>query len=478
MLCAISGEAPQVPVASSKSGTVFEKRLIEAYIAEHGKDPVTGEELTTDDLIELKTARTVRPRPPTLTSIPSLLSAFQNEWDALALQAYTLQQQLSQTQQELSTALYQNDAAVRVIGRLMKERDEARDALAKVSIGAGASTGGDEMQIDNQGMPQYVVEIVTQTQQELSSTRKKRVPPTGWATADTLSALSPIHTSEALYPGAKSIALNTTGELALFGGADGVAGIYSVNQQQLLTPLKGEDGPITDVAWFGTRPIIATATGAICIWDEKGSNSVKIGSHAGEVTAIAMHPCGGLLASVGVDKSWVIYDLNTGIAVCQVYTESELTSVHLHPDGHLIGLGAADGNVLIYDVREAKLAATFGPLAGPIQSLQFSENGFWLAVSIKGESTVEIWDLRKAVQAKVLDTGARVENVKWDYTGQFLATIGPSGTLVQQYSKATKSWSEVLRRGVPGVDLVWGPLASSLVNLSREGAITVLGVQG
>ena len=48
----------------------------------------------------------------------------------------------------------------------MKERDEARDALAKVSIGAGASTGGDEMQIDNQGMPQYVVEIVTQTQQE------------------------------------------------------------------------------------------------------------------------------------------------------------------------------------------------------------------------------------------------------------------------------------------------------------------------
>ena len=50
----VSGEAPQVPVASSKSGTVFEKRLIEAYIAEYGKDPVTGEELTTDDLIELK----------------------------------------------------------------------------------------------------------------------------------------------------------------------------------------------------------------------------------------------------------------------------------------------------------------------------------------------------------------------------------------------------------------------------------------
>lgn len=43
-----------MPVASAKSGTVFEKRLIEAYIAEHGKDPITGEELTASDLIELK----------------------------------------------------------------------------------------------------------------------------------------------------------------------------------------------------------------------------------------------------------------------------------------------------------------------------------------------------------------------------------------------------------------------------------------
>lgn len=108
----------------------------------------------------------MRPRPPTLTSIPSLLSTFQTEWDALALQVYSLQQQLSQTRQELSTALYQNDAAVRVIGRLMKERDEARDALAKVSIGAGASAPGDEMQIDSQGMPNYVVEKVTKTHQE------------------------------------------------------------------------------------------------------------------------------------------------------------------------------------------------------------------------------------------------------------------------------------------------------------------------
>lgn len=51
---AVSGEAPEQPVVSVKSGNVFEKRLIEKYIADHGKDPVSGEELTLEDLVEIK----------------------------------------------------------------------------------------------------------------------------------------------------------------------------------------------------------------------------------------------------------------------------------------------------------------------------------------------------------------------------------------------------------------------------------------
>ena len=118
---------------------------------------MTGEDLTTDDLIELKSSRTVRPRPPTLTSIPSLLSTFQNEWDALALETYTLKQQLAQTRQELSTALYQHDAAVRVIARLTRERDEARDALSRIELSAGgrgaaaAAVNGDAEMLDEGG---------------------------------------------------------------------------------------------------------------------------------------------------------------------------------------------------------------------------------------------------------------------------------------------------------------------------------------
>ena len=132
---------------------------------------MTSEELTTDDLIDLKTSRIVRPRPPTLTSIPSLLSVFQNEWDALALETYTLRQELAQTRQELSTALYQNDAAVRVVARLSRERDEARDALSKITANGTSTSNGDAMQVDGQGLSDGLVSKITATQERCVNAR-------------------------------------------------------------------------------------------------------------------------------------------------------------------------------------------------------------------------------------------------------------------------------------------------------------------
>ena len=52
--CSISGEPPQDPVVSSKSGHVYERRLILKYITENGTDPITGDKLEEADLISVK----------------------------------------------------------------------------------------------------------------------------------------------------------------------------------------------------------------------------------------------------------------------------------------------------------------------------------------------------------------------------------------------------------------------------------------
>ncbi len=327
-------------------GHVFERRLIEAYIADNGRDPVTDEELSTDDLVELKNSGIVRPRPPTLTSIPSLLSVFQNEWDALALETYNLRQQLMQTRQELSTALYQHDAAVRVVARLSQERDEAREALSRVSVFGTQTVNGEAMQVDSTGLSSDFIARVEATQEKydtracshsnlqwtdgtsLSKSRRKRTPPDNWVTSDALNSFAPVDKCEALYAGAQSFALNTRGDSVLVGGREGKLGVYSMSEKVIIQEMNAAPGSITDALWIGNSAAASTSTGNVKIW-ESGTEVASFAGHAGEVTALAMHPSGDILASVGIDKSYIFYDLSSNTIATRVLTNAGKVQIAL-----------------------------------------------------------------------------------------------------------------------------------------------------
>ncbi|KAI0481255.1 Prp19-domain-containing protein [Xylariaceae sp. FL0804] len=477
MLCSISGEAPQEPVVSKVSGSIFEKRLIEKYIEENGKDPVTGDDLTLDDLLAVKSSRIVRPRPPTLTSIPALLSTFQNEWDALALETYNLQEQLARTREELATALYQHDAAVRVIARLTKERNEARDALSKVSISAGGGpAGGDAMAVDNEALPDELAAEVDATQAQLSKSRKKRPVPAGWATPEDIAAFA-VQKSNAL-PVPQATAVAVEGAYAAVAGLGGDVAIYSIEADNLERSLK-VDEPVTDSIWAGTSVFFSTSKGSVKLF-ENGSEAASFSAHAGPAIALAMHPGKRLLASVGSDKSFVFYDIKALQRATCVYTDSALTTCAFHPDGHLFAAGTSTGEIKLFMTKTGEEAATF-VLGAPVQAIAFSENGFWFAATAKGQTTVTIFDLRKegdAAQVKVLEVGGAVQRLAWDYSQQFLATAGPAGVTVQQYSKGSKKWSEPLKAAVSAVDVKWAANASQLVAVNGEGVVSVLGAPG
>lgn len=166
--CAISGAPLQEPVVSKKSGHIFERSLIEKHIASTGECPITHQPLSNSDLIAIQTNTPIKPRPLNTTGVPQLITIMQNEWDALMLETFSLKQHLETVRQELSHALYQHDAACRVIARLIKERDEARALLGNIRDGKIR-----EEEVEESVLGKVVKEINDKAVQ-LNSLRKER----------------------------------------------------------------------------------------------------------------------------------------------------------------------------------------------------------------------------------------------------------------------------------------------------------------
>lgn len=472
---------------------MYEKRLIEAYITENGTEPTTGAPLTTEDLLDIQSSHTVRPRAPALTSIPALLGAFQQEWDALALEVFTLQQNLAQTRQELSTALYQNDAAVRVIARLTQERDAAREALKNINVNTGPGlpeeTNGDAMRVDSAPLPDDIIAKIEATQAALMKTRRKRPVPAEWAVADTISTFKPTRSIETPAADASFLDVRKSDDVALVGSRAGGAYVVQPSDGQVSAVVPRTEF-VTAGRWFGSRCAIATKSGKVLIVDD-GQELASFNAHSGSVTGLALHPSGDILASVGADKSYALYDLEQNRLLTQVnttsgtfsrmnqgcaLTKSEFTCTSFHPDGHLLAAGGNNGQVQIFDVKSGAVGGTYD-LDGSAKTLCFSENGTWLATATEGSATISIWDLRKSgAEALIhqLDAGDVVESLDWDYTAQYLLVGGPGGLTVKQYTKSTKLWSEPFKAAVPSSSVGWGDSAQSILSLNNAGMVTVL----
>lgn len=146
--CALTGQSPLTDPVVTPSGYVCSRKLLLTKLAENGGvdpfDSAGTRRLDESALVDLNTGGAASagaaapPRPPKATSLPSLLGMLQNEFDAVLLELYDTRKALEETRRELSSALYQNDAAVRVVARVVKERDVARGRLEEFLSGDAA----------------------------------------------------------------------------------------------------------------------------------------------------------------------------------------------------------------------------------------------------------------------------------------------------------------------------------------------------
>ncbi|WWC66302.1 uncharacterized protein I206_100203 [Kwoniella pini CBS 10737] len=469
--CAISGSPPTAPVVSKTSGTVYEKALIERYIEENGTDPISGEPLTKEDLVDVKAKpSTLPPRPANQTSIPALLTALQSEYDAIMLESLEIKKAFQSSRQELANALYREDAATRVIARLMKERDEARQALSSIQSTIGFQATAPEAAAEdvemapeaNEGaLPAEVEAKVMETNQALSSGRKKRKPAPGYSKAEQVKAFTQISHVPSLHAtkpaGITALDVAKDGNTVVTGGADKAVQIFDLEASKVLGTLKGHTKAVTHVAFREKEgenklAISASADKTVKIWGEengKWSNKANLTGHKGEINGLAIHPSGSYVAAGSSDSTWSLYDIEQATEIVKysalpgVEGSFAYTSFSVHPDGILHGGGTKDGSVRVWDIRQSSsLAATLDSHQSPLTTLSFSENGYYLATAADASQTVNVFDLRKLdiVSSWTLPSENTISEVRFDPSAQFLSV---GGTDLRIY--ANKTWEELLK---------------------------------
>uniref|UniRef100_A0A5B6ZJI8 Pre-mRNA-processing factor 19 n=1 Tax=Davidia involucrata TaxID=16924 RepID=A0A5B6ZJI8_DAVIN len=475
MNCSISGEVPEEPVVSKKSGLLYEKRLIERHISDYGKCPITGEPLTMDDIVPIKTGKIVKPRPVQAASIPGMLGLFQNEWDGLMLSNFALEQQLHTARQELSHALYQHDAACRVIARLKKERDEAMTLLAQaerqmpMSVSTTATVNASALSNEKRaaedeamgpggkkmrpGISASILAELTDCNAALSQQRKKRQIPSTLAPVDALERYTqlssyPLHKTNK--PGILSVDIHYTKDIIATGGVDTNAVLFDRSSGEILSTLSGHSKKVNSVKFVGQADLVVTGSAdkTVRVWQgsENGNYDCRhiLKDHTAEVQAVTIHATNNYFVTASLDNTWCFYDLSSGLCLTQVPDASGsegYTSAAFHPDGLILGTGTSGALVKIWDVKSQANVARFDGHVGAVTAISFSENGYFLATA--AHDGVKLWDLRKLKNFRTFtpyDENTPTQSVEFDHSGSYLAIAG-ADIRVYQVANVKSEWN-------------------------------------
>mmetsp|Transcript_8125 Transcript_8125/g.17660 ORF Transcript_8125/g.17660 Transcript_8125/m.17660 type:complete len:498 (-) Transcript_8125:255-1748(-) len=495
LICQLSGQVPEEPVASPQ-GNVFEKRLIEKHLETAGKCPVTSEELAVSDLIPLRVNKVAKPRPLSATSIPGMLTLFQNEWDAVMTETFQLKENLDATRQQLAHTLYQHDAACRVIARVLRERDMAREQVTalQAALAQARATGMVPGDVDMEpeavaGMTEDIMARLDETAAALTGTRKKRKAPPTQASVDTVKGFScsgshPIHQSTA--PGILCVDhMLSVPSVVCTGGKDTVVAVYNTAQKKVLGKMTGHTKPITAVKMLESHNLqLVLSASEDCtarIWaaSDGWASSYEAGPvvkmHSGVVCGVSAHPSGDYFITGSHDKSWAFHAIDGRTITHNSDLDYSVTSIKFHPDGRLLATGTSTNEIKIWDSKTQSLAESLSGHQGTITSLSFSENGYYLATGSQ-DGTAKLWDLRKAINFHTVNVGTPVNNVAFDHFGQYLAVCSSSVKVLNFADKTTLvDTVELGDHEGPVMGAIWGQDAKSLFTVSMDRMLRAFG---
>jgi pre-mRNA-processing factor 19 len=411
-----------------------------------------------------------KPKSLNHSGIPGTINDLKNEWDSMVLETFELKKHLENVRKQLAHALYQHDAACRVISRLIQERDESRQQLQltqeqlsdfKKNVGThGLVTTNDENVANNaQSAPQAdtshaheqescgiypgLVKRMEERSDELHQMRKSRKKPNDYFKVSELENLTetgsyPLHSSTD--PGISCLDIykgDSGHKYICTGGNDGTAIIFDNSTQKVVAKLSNPDTTkrVTGVQFSQSGVLVSKQDGVAEYWKvdfDSQSNGVLTTELAQSVqgyhgAVASLHPLNPYFVYGAKNDAWGMFNLETGVKLCEVPidVDAHLSSIAVHPDGLMVATGYSNGIVNIWDVRSQQKAATREEHKSAVTSLKFSEKAIHLASASHKEPAAVIWNMKKPQNAPhklAFGASSTIRSIDFDQYASYIVT--------------------------------------------------------
>jgi WD40 repeat protein len=204
---------------------------------------------------------------------------------------------------------------------------------------------------------------------------------------------------------------------------------------------KGPGAIVSSVSHSGSSGMIAAGyfNSTVQIWNVNSGQAVELKGHDNWITAVAWSPSGPLLASAGLDKKIILWQLPTKKptrvidgAAAPAAGQPAITDKHLDwirtlaftPDGKFLISGGDDNAILVWEVETGKFVRRLDGSSNWVMALAVSPDGKQLAAG-GFDKMIRIWDL--AAGTKVKDIPANNQYVLalgWSPDGKLIASGG------------------------------------------------------
>jgi WD40 repeat protein len=198
----------------------------------------------------------------------------------------------------------------------------------------------------------------------------------------------------------RSVAYSPDGFEIASGSEDGTIKLWNVNDRKVRHTLTGQALPVLCVNYSPDGSLLATSTGfnqqtqvpgELRLWDTKsGKEIASLEGHSTEIKRVVFDAAGRRMASVGSDRSVLIWNVADRTVETTFRADAAVTSIVFLADRDLLAIGDNRGGVAIYSVAQGAAVRRYAGHEKLVPGIAVRPDQKVLATA-SHDGTVKLW---------------------------------------------------------------------------------------